>query len=92
MNAGPPCLLADALHDQDGPKTYRDGTHRIVDPETTLARAKPFLAAAGVTRVAMLTGLDVIGIPVAAAYRPNSRSISVHQGKGMSIAAAKASG
>jgi ribosomal protein S12 methylthiotransferase accessory factor len=91
MKGGPSRSGTDALDDHDGPKIYRDGTHRIVDPETTLARAKPFLAAAGVTRVAMLTGLDVIGIPVAAAYRPNSRSISVHQGKGISVAAAKAS-
>jgi ribosomal protein S12 methylthiotransferase accessory factor len=74
-----------------GPKRYRDGTHRVVDPEATLARVMPLVAAMGVTRVAVLTGLDTIGIPVAAATRPNSRSIAVHQGKGISVAAAKAS-
>jgi YcaO-like protein with predicted kinase domain len=73
------------------PKTYRDGTHRATTPEATLERARPFMAAAGITRVAMLTGLDVIGIPVAASYRPNSRSVAVHQGKGVTVAAAKAS-
>lgn len=51
----------------------------------------PIAAQMGITRVAMLTGLDTIGIPVAAAFRPNSRSVAVHQGKGMTVAAAKAS-
>lgn len=74
-----------------GPKRYRDGTHRIVHPEATLARVAPFALAMGITRVAMLTGLDILGIPVAAAIRPNSRSIAVHQGKGVTVAAAKAS-
>jgi ribosomal protein S12 methylthiotransferase accessory factor len=45
----------------------------------------------GITRVAVLTGLDIVGIPVAAAYRPNSRSIAVHQGKGRTLADAKTS-
>jgi ribosomal protein S12 methylthiotransferase accessory factor len=45
----------------------------------------------GITRIAVLTGLDVLGIPVAAAVRPNSRSIAVHQGKGVTLSAAKAS-
>jgi ribosomal protein S12 methylthiotransferase accessory factor len=45
----------------------------------------------GITRLANLTGLDTLGIPVAAAYRPNSRSSAVFQGKGTSLEAAKAS-
>jgi ribosomal protein S12 methylthiotransferase accessory factor len=45
----------------------------------------------GITRLANLTGLDVLGIPVAAAVRPNSRSLAVHQGKGLTLAAAKIS-
>src|SRR5437879_1103477 len=72
-------------------KRYHDGTHRVVDPTTTLSRVMPHASRMGITRIAVLTGLDVIGIPVAAAYRPNSRSISVHQGKGSTLAAAKAS-
>ena len=67
------------------------GAHRGVTPEQTLARVRPLLPRLGITRIAMLTGLDVVGIPVAAAYRPNSRSIAVHQGKGATLAAAKAS-
>ena len=61
----------------DGVKSYWLGTHRVVDPETTLARVMPLAPRMGVTRVAVLTGLDNIGIPVAAAVRPNSRSIAV---------------
>lgn len=76
---------------EDGPKLYREGTHRIVSPEGTLARMKPLAERMGITRLAVLTGLDRIGIPVAAAVRPNSRSIAVHQGKGTTLAAAKAS-
>jgi ribosomal protein S12 methylthiotransferase accessory factor len=74
-----------------GAKSFWMGTHRVVDPEVTLARVMPFAPRMGVTRVAVQTGLDNVGIPVAAAVRPNSRSIAVHQGKGCSLAAAKAS-
>src|SRR5271166_1157275 len=74
-----------------GRKRFRDGTHRTLFPESTLARVLPLAPRIGLTRLAVLTGLDRIGIPVVAAYRPNSRSIAVHQGKGTSLAAAKAS-
>jgi ribosomal protein S12 methylthiotransferase accessory factor len=46
----------------------------------------------GITRIADVTGLDVIGIPVVMVCRPNSRSLAVSQGKGLALAAAKASG
>jgi YcaO-like protein with predicted kinase domain len=68
-----------------------DGPHRNAPPEATLARLHPMLGRFGITRLGVLTGLDVVGIPVAAAYRPNSRSIAVHQGKGRTLAAAKVS-
>lgn len=83
--------MIDPAAEADGAKRYRAGTHRVVDPEATLARVMPLAGAMGITRVAMLTGLDTVGVPVAAATRPNSRSIAVHQGKGVSVAAAKAS-
>ncbi len=67
------------------------GPHRSQTPEATLALTRPLLPRLGITRVGVLTGLDVVGIPVAAAYRPNSRSIAVHQGKGRTPAAAKVS-
>ena len=46
----------------------------------------------GITRIANVTGLDRVGIPVVMVCRPNSRSIAVSQGKGIDLAAAKASG
>jgi ribosomal protein S12 methylthiotransferase accessory factor len=45
----------------------------------------------GITRLGNITGLDRIGIPVAIAVRPNSRSVSVSQGKGLKLPQAMAS-
>jgi ribosomal protein S12 methylthiotransferase accessory factor len=75
-----------------GVKTYRRGTHRTVDPASTLDRVRPHLAAMGITRVANVTGLDRIGVPVVMVARPNARSLAVSQGKGLTLEAAKASG
>jgi ribosomal protein S12 methylthiotransferase accessory factor len=76
----------------DGFKAYRRGTHRTVDPAATLARVRPYLQGMGITRVANVTGLDRIGIPVVMVCRPNARSLAVSQGKGLTLEAAKASG
>ena len=73
-------------------KTFQAGTHRTISPEETLTRAKPFMREMGITRIANVTGLDDIGLPVVMVCRPNSRSVSVAQGKGINLAAAKASG
>ncbi|PRH88928.1 hypothetical protein C5L14_06870 [Labrys okinawensis] len=43
----------------------------------------PPLAPFGITRVGDLTELDIVGIPVWSAARPNARSIAVSQGKGL---------
>jgi ribosomal protein S12 methylthiotransferase accessory factor len=51
-----------------------------------------FLPAMGITRIGNVTGLDHIGIPVVMVCRPNSRSLAVSQGKGLTLALAKASG
>jgi ribosomal protein S12 methylthiotransferase accessory factor len=75
-----------------GFKAYRRGTHRTVDPATTLARLRPHLAGMGITRIANVTGLDRIGVPVVMVCRPNARSLAVSQGKGLTLDAAKASG
>ena len=66
-------------------KVHVDGTHRTVEPARTLDRLHPVLPAIGVTRVAVITGLDVIGIPVVMVCRPNGRSLSVSQGKGVDL-------
>ena len=73
------------------PKHYARGTHRTVSPGETLSRLRPHLSRFGITRVADVTGLDRIGIPVAMAHRPNSRSLSVSPGKGLDLEAAKVS-
>ena len=78
--------------DPAGFKAYRRGTHRTVDPAVTLARVRPHLARMGITRVANVTGLDRIGVPVVMVCRPNARSLAVSQGKGLTVDAAKASG
>ena len=72
-------------------KAFRRGTHRLVDPCETLARWRPFSSRMGITRLGNITGLDRIGIPVAVAVRPNSRSVSVSQGKGLDLTQAMAS-
>jgi ribosomal protein S12 methylthiotransferase accessory factor len=73
-------------------KRYTRGTHRLCAPEETLERLRPLLAPMGITRIANVTGLDRVGIPVMMVVRPNSRSVAVSQGKGLTVAAAKASG
>ena len=72
-------------------KTFFEGTQRTCPPEETLDRVRPHLAQMGITRLADITGLDTVGIPVAQAIRPMGRSLSVKQGKGATLAAALAS-
>jgi YcaO-like protein with predicted kinase domain len=69
-------------------KGFVSGTHRVVPPERTLAAVSQHFARLQITRVADITGLDRIGVPVAAAYRPTSRSLVVSMGKGRTKAAA----
>jgi ribosomal protein S12 methylthiotransferase accessory factor len=59
------------------------GTLRARDAASTLAWIRPLLPQFGITRVANVTGLDRIGIPVWICIRPNGRSLSVSQGKGV---------
>ncbi len=73
-------------------KLILEGTHRSVSAQDTIEFIKPHLRAAGITRVANITGLDFLGIPVITVNRPNSRSVTVDQGKGISIENALASG
>ena len=63
---------------------------RAVAPAETVANLRPHLATMGITRLADLTGLDRIGVPVFAAIRPNSRSVATSQGKGLTRDAARA--
>ena len=72
-------------------KGWRSGGRRQCSPAETWARMKPLLPIFGISRVADITGLDRVGIPVFTACRPNSRSLSVFQGKGATRDAARVS-
>lgn len=72
-------------------KDFLWGTHRAMSPEATFERIRPHLGLAGITRVADITGLDTLGIPVCVAIRPPSGSLAVEGGKGVSLAAAATS-
>jgi YcaO-like protein with predicted kinase domain len=74
------------------PKVVRAGTHRAETLESTVERLKRLAPVMGITRVANVTGLDAIGIPVVMVCRPNSRSVAVSQGKGVDLMSARASG
>lgn len=73
-------------------KGFRGSTHRAIAPEHTLERITPWFAAAGITRLADITGLDRIGIPVTLAIRPNARTVVGSTGKGSTLVAAQVSG
>lgn len=77
--------------EQSVEKSYFGEMRRICPPQETLARVKKFFPVFGITRVANITGLDCVGVPVYTACRPNSRALSVSQGKGYTHAAAQAS-
>ena len=70
---------------------YSFGTRRAIPPSQTLRRIRPLMRDAGITRLADVTGLDWIGIPVYQAIRPNSRTLSASQGKGLTRAQARVS-
>ena len=72
-------------------KSYWEGTHRAIPPAQTLQRIQPLLPIFGITRIADLTRLDRVGLPVVQCVRPNARSLSVSQGKGLDLISAKVS-
>ena len=89
----PLSALLDAIGDEArSVKRFVAGAHRSCAPAETISRVAPRMDSFGITRVADVTGLDRVGIPVVMAYRPNSRSLAVSQGKGVTLDAARASG
>jgi ribosomal protein S12 methylthiotransferase accessory factor len=62
---------------------------RPADDDTFLERLLALAGGCGITRLADITRLDTLGLPVWQAIRPAGRALSVHQGKGASPAAAK---
>ncbi|MBE6499232.1 MAG: YcaO-related McrA-glycine thioamidation protein [Methanobrevibacter thaueri] len=73
--------------------TYFKGTHRVIAPEKTIENNENKLKKIGVTRIADITDLDRIGLPVYTAIRPTAEdgAISIYAGKGISKDHAKAS-
>jgi YcaO-like protein with predicted kinase domain len=64
---------------------------RVVCATDTVARMRQEFNRFGITRLADVTGLDKIGIPVWMAVRPNAKTLAVSQGKGLNESAAQAS-
>lgn len=64
--------------------TYIEGSQRVLDEKSTLERTKDRLGTIGVTRIASITDLDRVGIPVFSSIRPSAAdgAISVYSGKG----------
>ena len=91
LPAGSQTVSLDRVLDERLPKRFRRGTHRLAEPSETLARVRPLAKQMGISRLGNITGLDRIGVPVAVAVRPNSRSVSVSQGKGLDLPQAMAS-
>jgi ribosomal protein S12 methylthiotransferase accessory factor len=72
-------------------ETPKGATGRRQATEATLARLLPVLIRYQITRVANITGLDRVGIPVYLAIRPNSRGLANSLGKGLEASDAKVS-
>lgn len=72
-------------------KTSNADPLRGVVPEATLTFLTPLVPQVKITRLANITGLDDIGIPVWQAIRPLSKYLTVSQGKGLCDTAAKIS-
>ncbi len=65
---------------------YLNGTYRVLSEEESLLRIRSVQSKVGVTRVAQITDLDRIGIPVHSVTRPSAAkgAVSVYSGKGVS--------
>jgi ribosomal protein S12 methylthiotransferase accessory factor len=74
-------------------KIYNNDTQRASPLDETLARIEPKVPAAGITRVADITNLDRIGIPVFSCIRPTAEdgAITIYNGKGATVEESKIS-
>ena len=80
-------LKRDAMQLHSCKKTYNNETQRASPLGETLTRIEPLVPAAGITRVADITSLDRIGIPVFSCIRPTAMdgAITVYNGKGATV-------
>jgi YcaO-like protein with predicted kinase domain len=76
------------LNSRGAAEPNSDRLHRATE---TVDRIRSMFGRFGITRLADVTGLDRIGIPVWMAVRPNSKTLAVSQGKGLDTFAAQAS-
>lgn len=77
-------------HRQPEPGTGGDALrHRVRDPDATFHQYQHLMRPAGITRLADITGLDVVGIPVFIGVRPLARSLVISVGKGPDPASAR---
>ena len=53
-------------------KLYRKETHRVKSPDETFEIIEPLTKVAGITRVADITKLDRLNIPVFSCIRPDA--------------------
>jgi ribosomal protein S12 methylthiotransferase accessory factor len=74
-------------------KGYKEGTHRAKKIEETLEYLRKVYSKVGITRIADITGLDRIGLPIFSTIRPKAAegAVSVYSGKGISPEAAEVS-
>lgn len=67
----------------DKTEIHLGGTVRARTATQTLEIIKPYIQKAGITRIANLTGLDCLEIPVYTCFRPQSNNLATSQGKGI---------
>jgi ribosomal protein S12 methylthiotransferase accessory factor len=85
-----PGSRADTLRLRRRPK-HRGDARFSLSPARAAATASKLRGVVGITRVGMITGLDVVGIPNACAFRPGGEwSSTIGSGKSLSAAGARA--
>src|SRR5665648_33181 len=74
--------------------TYHPGTQRVYDSQATLKNLEGIQGHIGVSRIADITDLDRIGIPIISTIRPGAAkgAISIYSGKGATMEQAHISG
>lgn len=79
---------------KSSPKVYCGWTERSCSPKETLEKIEKYIPIAGITRVADITYLDRIKIPIYSCIRPTAAdgAISVYNGKGGTVEEAKIAG
>jgi len=75
--------VASRVTDDDRAKIVMPGTDRARPAEESLAHALRCAPLVGISRLADVTRLDTIGIPVFQAIRPAAATLTVSQGKGL---------